>query len=205
MSYFQVISNKYEDNPIDLGCIGVGFRFGIQIDGNKFDTFFVRVIFSQQLLNEMGKQFIGGQVFLKTSERSQYYRYAFHILKQQMIESNMENRNDIIIFQQKYADTGIVLSKSCEYNRPHEGKRFCFADKNSPRDTSAQLCESCTFPEPVCRCDDLRIESIKRIADASGDYKFQPGYYCINGKNIPTVVKGCESLPCFTPFKFKIA
>lgn len=204
MSYFQVNSYRYDDNPIDLGCIGVGFRFGILPDGYKFDAFTTKVIFTQQLLSEMGKQFIGGTPFLKPVEKSIYLRYAFTKLRQQFEQSNLTNREEIIVEHLEAADGGIELPKQCEFCRPHSGKFYCTADRNNPTETYPQLCETCSFPEPIYRCDDLRIESVKRIVNASGDYRFQLGYYCLNGKVLPTELNSCKSLPCFTPYKFKI-
>jgi len=205
MSYFQVKSYRYDDNPIDLGCIGVGFRFSILPDGYKLEAFTAKVIFAQQLLNEMGKQFIGGRPFIKPLEKSMFLRYAFNKLRQQLEQSNLINKEDIIIEHAEAAGGGIELLKQCEFCRPQGGKFYCTADKNNRTETSPQLCETCNFPEPIFRCDDLRIESIKRIVNASGDYRFQPGYYCLNGKTLPPEFKSCESLSCFTPYKFNVA
>lgn len=209
--YFQMPAYEYIDDPLRIGKIGVAFEFHIIPDGYGASRFRTKVFSSLQLLTLVGKQFVpGSRAFLLPEEQkagSKFFRYAFYRLKTQLEASNLTNRNDINVVHNDAAQLQRALSKQCDFLASSGGRLFCCADASNPIETSADLCERCILPEPVRRCDNLRIQKILASKDSEQKLQITPDCYCINGNAIPSVTEPCVGFSgnepeCWVPFKF---
>ncbi|MFC2003440.1 hypothetical protein ACFLV4_05810 [Chloroflexota bacterium] len=210
--YFQIPAFKYTHNPFEMGKIGgIAFMFHVIPDRDDASTFITRVIFSISLLAAVGRQFVAGSgPFILPEEQkagSNYFRYSFYRLKNQLEDSNLTNRNDILITHTDATQLQKASVKQCDFLASSGGNLYCCADANNPIETSTYICERCTLPEPVRRCDNLRIQKIVGSKDSQGKYQITPEYYCINGNSIPSDTEPCVGFSgsepdCWIPFKF---
>lgn len=202
--FFQVDAFRYEDNPMAIGRRGAAFIFTILPNGNPQEACSIKVIFTPQLLSAAGKQFIG-KPFITKEDQPKFLRYAFYRLKQQLEDSRMANKRDIIVDPTKAAQVQRGLPRHCEFQVSHEGKLYCKGNPDKPVETSHQLCELCTLPEPLFfRCSHLGVENIKGIKDSQGRYRLSPTYNCLSGKALPHKLSNCSVLQCFDLYRFKI-
>lgn len=202
--FFQVDAFPYEDNPRAIGRLGVAFIFTIFPNGNSDEACSIKVIFTPQLLRAVGKQFIG-KPFITKQDQPKFLRYAFYLLKQQLEDSSLANKSDIIVDHTKAAQVQRGLPRYCELRMVHKGKSYCIGNPDKSVETSYQLCEVCTLPEPLLfRCDNLRIENVKGVKDSQGRYRLAPSYFCLKEKTLPYDLSDCSSLQCFDLYKFQI-
>lgn len=209
--YFQITAYQYIDNSFRIGKIGVAFEFHVISDGNDTSIFRTKVFFSLSWLAAVGKQFVAGsQAFLLPKERnagSRFFRYAFDRLKNQIETSNLTNHNDIVIVQSEAGQFQKGLVKPCDFRVSSSKGLFCCGDTNNPIETSTNICEQCILPEPVRRCDNLRIQKTVGSKDSQGRYQITPECYCIDGNTIPSGTEPCVGFSgnephCWIPFKF---
>lgn len=208
--YFQIPVYRYINNPIELENIGVAFEFHIIPDGNRASIFKTRVFFSVQFLMVAGKKIVPcGVSSLPTEDQkagSEFFRYAFCRLKDQLEASNLTNRDDINA-DLNDADQLKAFPKQCDFLVLSGGSLFCCADSANTIETSALLCNGCILPEPVRRCDNLRIRKIVGSKDAKGKYQITLECYCVRGNTIPDGTELCAGFSgnepdCWIPFKF---
>lgn len=209
--YFQIPAYDYIDDPLSIRKLGVAFEFDIIPDGDDSLRFKTKVFFSLQLLALVGREFVpGSRAFLLPEERkaeSKFFRYASFRLKNQLEASNLTNRDDINVVQNEAKHLQRASSKQCNFLALSGGSSFCCADINNPIETSAQLCKKCILPEPVCRCDNLRIQKSVGSKDAQEKYQITPECYCLNGNTIPSDSELCLGFSgnepaCWVPYKF---
>jgi len=209
--YFQIPAFRYLDNPLNIGKIGVAFEFYIIPDGHDASTFRTKVFFPSSFLVLVGKQFVpGSRAFLLPEEQKaggKFFRYAFYRLKNQLETSNLTNRNDIDVVPNDAKQLQRPLLKQCDFRASSGRSLFCCADSRNPIETSAILCEGCILPEPVLRCDSLRITKTFGYKDLQGNYHIKPECYCLDGNTIPSDDEPCVGFSgrepaCWVPFKF---
>lgn len=210
--YFQIPAYRYVNDPVELEDIGVAFEFHILPDGDKASIFKTKVFFSVQFLMVAGKKYVPcGVSSLSTEDQkagSEFFRYAFYRLKEQLEASNLTNRDDINADLDD-ADQLKKLPKQCDFLASSGESLFCRADSSNTIETSALLCNSCILPEPVRRCDNLRIRKVVVSKDAQGKYQITPECYCVRGNAIPDGTEPCVGFSdnepdCWIPFKFRL-
>ncbi len=136
--FFQIYAFPYEDNPMAIGRRGVAFVFTVFPNGNSAEACSIKVIFTPQLLSAAGKQFIA-KPFITKEDQPKFLRYAFYRLKQQLEDSNLSNRHDILIDHTKTAEVQRGVPRYCELRVSYESKWYCIGNPDKPMKTSYQL------------------------------------------------------------------
>jgi hypothetical protein len=201
--YFQVEGLEYHSIGIKAEEPNeIYFVFSIIPDGDTTASFLVRVGFPFLLLRKL-RSYGSRGLFPSETDKQKLLRYAFCQLKAQLEGSSLDNRKNITL-DHSYAGSLIrELPKQCEYLESVGEDLFCCADVNNPRVTSLHICENCTFPEPILRCDNLRIQSVDNTTDVGGECRIIPIYCCLGELRLPSDPRKCrDECSSFIPIKF---
>lgn len=204
MRYFQIEGVKYTHTGFQVGqASAVAFQFFMcKDDGDRFD---MKVLFSTQVLNLIGKSFSLGIPFLQESERPRFLRYAFYRLERQLEESNLNSYVDIVVDHTEADSLRRDWPKQCD-SLVSDGKNlFCHGNIDGALTTSLESCRRCVLPEPLFRCDNLRVQGVTESTDSKGERQITPQCICSGGHKLPNDIGECTrhaGRTCFIPFRF---
>jgi len=201
--YFQVQGLEYRSIGIEAGKpTEIYFAFSVVPDGDTTATSTVRVAFPYLLLSKL-RSYTPRESFPSETDKQRLLRYAFRQLKAQLEHSNLNNRKNITLDHSHAGSLTRELPKECEYLESLRGYLFCCADVYKPRVTSPHICENCILPEPILRCDNLRIRSVDNTVDAENKPRIVPTCYCLSELPLPSDPRRCrEECGSFITSKF---
>jgi hypothetical protein len=204
--YFQVERLEYSSIANGAGKpTEISFIFYIVPDGDTEAIFTVKVVFPYLLLSRL-RNYASGGTSPSEMDKQRLLRHAFRQLETQLKSSDLNNHNNVILDYRHAASFVMELPKQCDYLESLRLNLFCCADAANPRLTSPDICENCMLPEPILRCDNLRIQKVDDAGDTDNECRIIPSCYCLKGLLLPSDLTECrKSCSGFVPYKFYIA
>ena len=202
--YFQVQLAKYETNAWVSDKTGVAFKFQITPDGHGEQMFAVSVMYPLHWFgSKLGKRLVKGGPFLTDEEKPKLMRLASHLLRKRLEESNLNELNHIIVDDKLIEQSGIVSQKQCEYLTSNGRDWLCLGiSTGESLPISYALCEECCLPEPLLRCDNMKLVKTTGDFDSKGRLHLAATCYCITGEVFPDMLDECANRKCFVPYRF---
>jgi len=204
INYFQVQSIRCETNALVSGKSGVAFKFEVIPGGRKKDLFEIAVLYPLEwFTSDVGKGLVKGGPFLTDAGKEKLMHLSFHILRKRFNETSLKNRDTIVVDAGLVNQLSIVIQKQCEFLSSNGRDWFCLGADEQLLLLPA-LCEGCPFPEPVSRCENMKLHNMTGEFDDGGILQLEAKCYCLISNTLPALLNECANRTCFVPHRFHL-